>query len=74
MKNNKHIQSFNKHQENLNISDVSESKKSFDGELTSDNIYKYYLEQTKDEKETKKLLDKLIKDMDKLIEKGKKVE
>ena len=26
MKNNKHIQSFNEHQENLNISDVSESK------------------------------------------------
>ena len=25
MKNNKHIQSFNEHQENLNISDVSES-------------------------------------------------
>jgi hypothetical protein len=74
MKNNKHIQSFNKHQKNLNIYDVSESKKSFDGELTSDNIYKYYLEQTKDEKETKKLLNKLIKEMDKLIEKGKKVE
>lgn len=72
MKDNKHIQSFNEHQENLNISDVSESKKSFDGELTSDNIYKYYLEQTKDEKEAKKLLDKLIKEMDKLIEKGKK--
>jgi hypothetical protein len=72
MKNNKQIQSFNGHQENLNISDVSGSKKSFDGELTSDNIYKYYLEQTKDEKETKKLLDKLIKEMDKLIEKGKK--
>ena len=70
MKNNKHIQSFNEHQENLNISDVSESKKSFDGELTSDNIYKYYLEQTKDEKEAKKLLDKLIKEMDKLIEKN----
>jgi hypothetical protein len=27
MKNKKHIQSFNEHQENLNISDVSESKK-----------------------------------------------
>ena len=26
MENNKHIQSFNEHQENLNISDVSESK------------------------------------------------
>ncbi len=26
MKNNKHIQSFNEHQENLNISNVSESK------------------------------------------------
>ena len=26
MKDNKHIQSFNEHQENLNISDVSESK------------------------------------------------
>ena len=25
MKNNKHIQSFNEHQENLNISDVSDS-------------------------------------------------
>jgi rubrerythrin len=72
MKNNKHIQSFNEHQENLNISDVSESKKSFDGELTSDNIYKYYLEHTKDEKEAKRLLHKLIKEMDKLIEKGRK--
>ena len=67
------IKKFNENSE-LNISDVSESKKSFDGELTSDNIYKYYLEQTKDEKETKKLLDKLIKEMDKFIEKGKKVE
>ncbi len=27
MKGNKHIQSFNEHQENLNISDVSDSKK-----------------------------------------------
>ena len=27
MKDNKHIQSFNEHGENLNISDVSESKK-----------------------------------------------
>jgi rubrerythrin len=72
MENKKNIQSFREFNENLNISDVSESKKSFDGELTSDNIYKYYLEQTKDEKEAKKLLDKLIKDMDKLIEKGKK--
>jgi hypothetical protein len=27
MKNNKHIQKFNEHQENLNISDVSGSKK-----------------------------------------------
>ena len=27
MTGNKHIQSFNEHQENLNISDVSESKK-----------------------------------------------
>lgn len=26
MKDNKHIQSFNEHQENLNISDVSDSK------------------------------------------------
>jgi rubrerythrin len=72
MKNEKNIQSFGEFKENLNISDVSESKKSFDGELTPDNIYKYYLEHTKDEKEAKKLLDKLIKEMDKLIEKGKK--
>ncbi len=28
MRNNKHIQSFNEHQENLNISDVSDSKDS----------------------------------------------
>ena len=27
MKDNKHIQSFNEHGENLNISDVSDSKK-----------------------------------------------
>ena len=27
MRNNKHIQSFNEHQENLNISDVSDSSK-----------------------------------------------
>jgi hypothetical protein len=27
MKDNKHIQSFNEHQENLNISDVSDSEK-----------------------------------------------
>jgi len=35
MKDNKHIKSFNEHQENLNISDVSESKKLSSWELSS---------------------------------------
>jgi len=35
MENNKHIQKFNEHQENLNISDVSESKKLSSWELSS---------------------------------------
>jgi len=33
MKNNKHIQSFNEHQENLNISDVSDSIKNREIEI-----------------------------------------
>jgi hypothetical protein len=33
MKDNKHIQSFNEHQENLNISDVIYSKKILDDKL-----------------------------------------
>jgi len=66
MKDNKHIQSFNEHQENLN------SKKSFEGDLTAENIYKYYLELTGDEDKAKELFDKLISKFDELIEKGEK--
>lgn len=40
MKDNKHIQSFNEHQENLNISNVNESKKT----LLDDDKKKLYLE------------------------------
>jgi hypothetical protein len=82
MKGNKHIQSFNEHQENLNselsketsssISDVRSSEKSFEGDLTAENIYKYYLEQTGDEDKAKELVDKLISKFDELIEKGEK--
>jgi hypothetical protein len=53
-------------------SDINKRENLFDGELTPDNIYKYYLEQTGDEKEAEKLLDKLIKEIDKLIKKGNK--
>jgi hypothetical protein len=72
MKNNKHVESFGQFNENLNISDVRSSKKSFEGDLTAENIYKYYLEQTGDEDKTKELVDKLISKFDELIEKGKK--
>jgi hypothetical protein len=37
MKDNKHIQSFNEHQENLNISDVSESNS------TKDKVVEMYI-------------------------------
>ena len=40
MKNNKHIQSFNEHQENLNISDVSNSVFSITEEQLSELIEK----------------------------------
>ena len=53
-------------------SDINKRENPFGGELTPDNIYKYYLEQTGDEKEAEKLLDKLIKEIDKLIKKGNK--
>ncbi len=56
MKDLKHIESFNEHQENLNISDVSESKKSskskinkFLEELTTiTQKYNIYLDTTDD--------------------------
>jgi hypothetical protein len=38
MKDNKHIQSFNEHQENLNISDVSDSKLNFSINWKTDNL------------------------------------
>ena len=72
MKNNKHVESFGEFNENLNISDVRSSKKSFEGDLTAENIYKYYLEQTGDEDKAKELVDKLINKFDELIEKGEK--
>jgi hypothetical protein len=54
------------------LSDINKVENLFADELTSDNIYRYYLEQTGDKKEAEKLLDDLIKEMGKLIEKGNK--
>lgn len=70
MKKNR-IKRFNENSE-LNISDVRSSEKSFEGDLTAENIYKYYLEQTGDEDKAKELVDKLINKFDELIEKGEK--
>jgi hypothetical protein len=42
MRDNKHIQSFNEHGENLNISDVSESKK-----ITKDEFIDEFLDMSK---------------------------
>jgi ribosomal protein S18 acetylase RimI-like enzyme len=44
MKNNKHIQSFKEHQENLNISDVSDSEYSFEIIEGEENIFELYLQ------------------------------
>ena len=52
--------------------DIPVSKKSFDGDLTAENIYKYYLEQTGYEDKANELVDKLINKFDELIEKGKR--
>ena len=45
MEDNKHIQSFNEHQENLNISDVRSSKKSI-----NEDIYDLFIEFEKSRK------------------------
>ena len=52
--------------------DYPEKKYTFEGDLTAENIYKYYLEQTGDEDKAKELVDKLISKFDELIEKGEK--
>lgn len=44
MKGNKHIQSFNEHQENLNISDVNDSEITKFNKLSHDDKIKYLVD------------------------------
>jgi hypothetical protein len=56
MKDNKHIQSFKEHQENLNISDVSDS----DFDEISDKVLEYFEKLGKNKEEVDVELKKII--------------
>jgi hypothetical protein len=68
MKDNKHIQSFNEHQENLNISDVSDSSFNFNDEklkrMMRDLVdyTRSMLKAVPKDTESKKFVDNFIKE------------
>jgi hypothetical protein len=81
MKGNKHIQSFNEHQENLNISDFIDSKiskliqRKLDGETLSEKeflqLHTWMIEN--DEEYSKSVDKQLKKDLKKFVPKGTKI-
>ena len=69
MKDNKHIQSFNEHQENLNISDVSDSKTTAEDILK--NCKRYFIESGYRTSDTVILLDDAVEAIYNFLEKNK---
>ena len=81
MKDKRHIQSFKEHGENLNISDVIDSKiskliqRKLDGETLSEKVFlQLHTWMIENDEEYSKSVDKqLKKDLKKLVPKGTKI-